>query len=82
MAAAPGGLAFLFRSERTVGLVDIYKSTVMVPCLKNTGFDTKTFATTHHALLPLSEMWALLRAFEEFGGFAGMSYPSPFRVLQ
>ena len=63
MAAAPGGLAFLFRSERTVGLVDIYKSTVMVPCLKNTGFDTKTFATTHHALLPLSEMWALLRAF-------------------
>ena len=62
VTAVPGDLAFLVRSERKVGLVDIYKSTVTVPCLKNTGSDTKTFATTHHTLLPLSEMWALLRA--------------------
>lgn len=63
MTAAPGDLAFPVRSERKVDLVDIYKSTVTVPCLKNIGFDTKTFATTHHILLPLSEMWALLKAF-------------------
>ena len=50
----PGDLAFLVTSERKVGLVEIYKSIVTVPCLKNRGGNTKTFATNHNALLPLS----------------------------
>lgn len=59
----PGDLAFRVRSERNVALVEIDKSIVRVLCLKNRGSDTKTFATTHHALLPLSKIWALLRTF-------------------
>ena len=70
----PGDLAFLVTSERKVGLVEIYKSIVTVPCLKNRGCNTKTFATTHQALLPLSEIWALLRAFGVWS-FKGRNQP-------